>query len=79
MPKPGREREALPNFKGATLSIGGFMAGLEQQILHKRPPAAVVVEEEARSEPRSINGLQLDGPDEPIEHPEPPDTSGARL
>jgi hypothetical protein len=79
MPKPGRKREALPNFEGATLSIGGFMAGLEQQILHKRPPAAVVVEEEARSEPRSINGLQLDGPDEPIERPEPPDTSGARL
>lgn len=79
MAKPRRVREALPNFKGASLSIGGFMAGLEQQILHKRPPAAIVVEEEARSEPRSINGLQLDGPDEPIERPQPPDTSGARL
>jgi len=79
MAKPKRVREALPNFKGASLSIGGFMAGLEQQILHKRPPPAIVVEEEARSEPRSVNGLQLDGPDEPIERPEPPDTSGARL
>ena len=79
MAKPRRRREALPDFKGASLSIGGFMAGLEQQILHKRPPAAIVVEEEARSEPRSVNGLQLDGPEEPIERPEPPDTSGARL
>lgn len=79
MAKPRRTREALPNFKGASLSIGGFMAGLEQQILHKRPPAAIVVEEEARSEPRSVNGLQLDGPHEPIERPEPPDTSGACL
>jgi hypothetical protein len=77
--KSKRVREALPDFKGASISIGGFMAGLEQQILHKRPPAAIVVEEEARSEPRSINGLQLGGPDEPIERPEPPDTSGARI
>lgn len=79
MANPRRRREALPDFKGASLSIGGFMAGLEQQILHRRPPAAIVVEEEARSAPRSVNGLQLDGPDEPIERPEPPDTSGARL
>ena len=79
MAKRRQAREALPNFTGAGLSIGGFMAGLEQQILHNRPPAAIVVEEEARSEPRSVNGLQLDGPDEPIERPEPPDASGARL
>lgn len=79
MAKPKRTQEPLPDFKGATLSIGGFMAGLEQQILHKRPPAAIVIEEQARSEPRSVNGLQLEGPDEPIERPELPDTSGARL
>jgi hypothetical protein len=79
MAKPKRARQALPDFKGASISIGGFMAGLEQQILHKRPPAAIVVEEESRSEPRSLNGLVLDDPDEPVERPEPPDTSGARL
>lgn len=79
MAKPKGTRKALPDFKGASISIGGFMAGLEQQILHKRPPAAIVVEEESRSEQRSLNGLVLDGPDELIERPEPPDTSGARL
>lgn len=79
MAKAKRARKALPNFKGASLSIGGFMAALEQQILHKRPPPAIVVEEEARSQPRSVNGLQLEGADEPIERPEPPDTTGARL
>ena len=79
MTKPRRTQNALPDFKGASISIGGFMAGLEQQILHKRPPAAIVIEEEARSEPRSVNGLQLEGPNEPIERPQPPDTSGARL
>jgi hypothetical protein len=35
-------------------------------------------EEEARSEPRSINGLQINGPDPSADRPEPPDTSGAR-
>jgi hypothetical protein len=79
MTKRRRVREALPSFEGASLSIGGFIAGLEQQILHKRPPAAIVVEEEARTEPRSINGLQINGPDPSADRPEPPDTSGARL
>jgi hypothetical protein len=74
-PTPG----ALPSFRGASISVGGFLAGLEAQILHKRPPAAIVVEEEARSQPRSVNGLQLEGPDEPIEPREVPDRSGARL
>lgn len=79
MAKGKEVREALPSFEGASLSIGGFIAGLEQQILHKRPPAAIVVEEEARSQPRSLNGLQIDGPDPSADRPEPPDTSGARL
>lgn len=79
MAKPKRTPGALPNFKGAGISIGGFLAGLEQQILHRRPPPAIVVEEDARSQPRTVNGLRLDGPDEPIERPEPPDRSGARL
>ncbi len=79
MAKRKRAPGALPSFDGVTVSIGGFLAGLEQQILHKRPPPAIVVEEQARSEPRSVNGLQIDGLDDPIERPEPPDTSGARL
>lgn len=79
MAKSERTRGALPSFKGTSVSIGGFLAGLEQQILHRRPPAAIVVEEESRSEPRSVNGLQLDDPDEPLERLEPPDRSGARL
>ncbi len=79
MAKSERTPGALPSFKGASVSIGGFLAGLEQQILHRRPPAAIVVEEDARSQPRSIDGLRLEGPDEPLERPEPPDRSGARL
>jgi len=79
MPKPERTPEALPSFKGVSISIGGFLAGLEQVILHRRPPAAIVVEEDARSQPRSVNGLHLEGADDMPERPEPPDRSGARL
>jgi hypothetical protein len=79
MTKTERTPAALPSFEGASISIGGFLAGLEQQILHKRPPAAIVVEELARSEPRSVNGLLLDDLAEMPERPEPPDASGARL
>jgi hypothetical protein len=74
--KPSRRR-ALPN-SGVNQSIGTFLAGLEQKILHNRPPAAVVVEEDQRGLQTS-NGLVLDPANEPIERPEPPDRSGARL
>ena len=68
----------LPSFDGVTQSVGTFLAGLEQKILHNRPPAAVVVEEDERSRPRSVNGLTIDMPEQP-DRPEPPDTTGARL
>ncbi len=73
------QQRPLPSFSGASRTIGGFLAGLEQQILHKRPPAAIVVEEHDRLERSSLNGVTVNGLDEPIERPEPPDTTGARL
>ncbi|HEV7200431.1 MAG TPA: hypothetical protein VGO32_06480 [Candidatus Limnocylindria bacterium] len=70
----------LPSFDGVNLSIGEFMAGLEQKILHNRPPAVVVVEEHRRGETVATNGLVIDDlPTEPLDRPEPPDTSGAKL
>lgn len=76
--KPNR-KQALPSFSGVNQSIGTFLAGLEQKILHNRPPAAIVVEEDQRGQQVATNGLLVDLPDEPIERPEPPDRSGARL
>jgi hypothetical protein len=38
-----------------------------------------VVEEESRSQPASSDGLRIDGLDDPIEHRDVPDRSGARL
>jgi hypothetical protein len=69
-------RRPLPSFEGVSLSVGAFLAGLEQKILHGRPPAIVVVEEHDRSEQLS-DGLGLVQTDEPVERPEPPDTTGA--
>jgi hypothetical protein len=74
-----KRTQALPPFSGVNQSIGTFLAGLEQKILHNRPPAAVVVEEHQRGQQVATNGLVVDLPDEPIERPEPPDRSGARL
>jgi hypothetical protein len=73
------EQPPLPNFRGASLSVGTFLAGLEQKILHNRPPAAVVVEEHQRADRAMVDGLSLEQTDEPVVRPEPPDTSGARL
>jgi hypothetical protein len=78
MPEPERRRP-LPSFSGASRSIGTFLAGLEQQILHRRPPAAIVLEEEQRAEDRVLDGLKLEQTHDPVERPEPPDRSGARL
>jgi hypothetical protein len=74
-----KPRRPLPSFDGASRTIGTFLAGLEQQILHKRPAAAVVAEEHDRAERSSLNGVTVHLPDEPIDRPEPPDTTGARL
>jgi hypothetical protein len=82
-PRPYDERDdedsPLPNFSGVSLSVGAFLAGLEQKILHNRPPAAIVVEEFQRAEQQAVNGLTLEPTHEPLERPEPPDTTGARL
>ena len=74
------DRGRLPSFEGVNLSVGQFMAGLEQKILHNRPPAVVVVQEDARGEQVQTNGLVIGNlPVEPLDRPEPPDDSGVTL
>ena len=75
-----RRPKALRSFRDVNLSVGAFLANLEQKILHNRPPAIIVVSEEARAEQETHDGLLLDHlPTEALDRPEPPDTSGARL
>lgn len=62
----------------AGVVIGGFLAGLEATV-NNRPPIVAQIEEPMRRERFERHGFVIDGLDEPIERPEPPDRSGARL
>jgi hypothetical protein len=68
------KKRRLPSFSGTPV-IGGFLAGLEQILLHRPPPAEVA---ESHQVSDTLNGITVDHPDIP-ERREPPDTTGARL
>jgi hypothetical protein len=58
--------------------VAGLLGSLEQLIANRpRPPTQI--EEEYRDPWASADGLSVDGLDEPMDRPEPPDTTGARL
>ena len=70
--------ERLPSRPSAGELIGGMLAGLEQGLTGRpKPPAQI--EEQYREPWASADGLTVEGLEEPIERPEPPDRSGARL
>lgn len=74
-PKPlGR----LPSRSGAGQLVTGILAGIEHLIAN-RPRAVPQIEEQYRDPWATTDGLTVDGLDEPIDRPEPPDRSGARL
>jgi hypothetical protein len=62
----------------AGLLIGGLLAGIEQAVTN-RPPVVAQIEEPMRRERFERHGFAFDGLDDPVERPEPPDRSGARL
>ncbi len=62
----------------AGIIVGGFLAGLEHAI-GNRPPAVAQIEEELGRAGFERHGFVVEGLDDPIERPEPPDRSGARL
>ena len=76
MTEPRKKR--LRSFSGASQSIGGYLAGLEQLILHRRDVPAITVHEHDRVEQAS-RAAGLTWTADPVERPEPPDTTGARL
>ena len=70
--------DPLPSRPSAGEMIGGFMANLDHLISARpRPPAQI--EEQYREPWASANGVTVDGLEDPIERPEPPDRSGAKL
>ena len=70
--------DRLPSKPSAGEVIGGMLAGLEHQVTGRpKPPAQI--EEQYREPWATADGIVVEGLDEPIERPEPPDRSGAKL
>lgn len=72
------EAEPLPPRQSAGEIIGGFLAGLDQT-LTGRPKTPAQIEEQYAEPWASLGGMTVEGLDEPIERPETPDRSGAKL
>jgi SAM-dependent methyltransferase len=78
MEAKARSGAALPSRSGAGQLVAGFLAGIEHLIAN-RPRAVPQIEEAYRDPWATTEGLTVDGLDEPMDRPEPPDRSGARL
>lgn len=70
--------EPLPSNPSAGAVIAGLLGTLDHLILN-RPRPVTEISEEYHEPWATANGITLDGLDEPMEHPEPPDTTGARI
>ena len=78
MTRPKNSDQPLPSRSGAGQLVAGILAGIDHLIAN-RPRAVPQIEEQYRDEWASTDGVTVNGLDEPIERPEPPDRSGARL
>ena len=74
--KPDPDR--LPSRSSAGPLIGGLLANLDHA-LTGRPKTPAQIEEQYREPWASADGLTVEGLEEPIDRPEPPDRSGAKL
>ncbi len=71
-PRPTRSRSSAGEL------IGGFLGTLDQAVTN-RPRAVAQIEQRYREPWASVDGVTIEGLDEPIEQPEAPDRTGARL
>jgi hypothetical protein len=70
--------DALPSKSSAGEMIGGILAGLDHALTAWPKPNAQI-EERYREAWASLDGVTVEGLEEPIERPERPDRSGAQL
>ena len=73
-----RTRRTLRSRPSAGQVIGGILAGVEH-LVTGRPRPVAQIEEQYREPWASADGLTVEGLDEPIERPDPPDRSRARI
>jgi hypothetical protein len=79
MPRAARRAgDPLPSHPSAGVVIGGIFGGLDHLIL-KRPRPVTQIEEPYGEPWATLDGISVEGLEERIERPEPPDRSGARL
>ena len=76
--RPDRSREPLPSQPSTGVLIGGILGGIDHLLL-KRPRPVTQIEEPYHEPWATLDGIAVEGLDEPIERPEPPDRTGARL
>ena len=67
--------KALPSAGGI---IGGLLGTLDQALTNRPRPVAQI-EQRYREPWATVDGVTVEGLDEPIDRPEAPDRSGARL
>jgi hypothetical protein len=58
--------------------IGGLFGTLDQALTN-RPRAVAQIEQRYRDPWASLDGVTIEGLDEPLDRPDAPDRSGARL
>lgn len=68
----------LPANASAGQVVAGILAGVEHMVANRPRPVAEISERH-RDAWNSADGLTVEGLDEPMERPEPPDRSGARI
>lgn len=58
--------------------MAGILAGVEHLVAN-RPRPVTEISEQHRDAWNAADGVTVDGLDEPMDRPEPPDRSGARI
>lgn len=78
MPRRRDHDTPLPSQPSAGSIVAGMLGALERLIANRpRPPTQI--EQEYTDPWATKDGLTVEGLDEPMDRPEPPDRSGARL
>lgn len=78
MARRKRESEPLPHNASAGQVVAGMLAGVEHLVANRPRPVAEISEQH-RDAWNAADGLTVEGLDEGIDRPEPPDRSGARI
>jgi hypothetical protein len=76
--RPSDPPEPLPHAASAGQVIAGMLAGVEHLVANRPRPVAEISERH-QDVWNAADGLTVEGLDEPMDRPEPPDRSGARI